>query len=388
VTYVYDSLDRVVKETDPPITDRVTGAVHTEVTTYTYDPDDDVLTTSISDATGGDASRATTTTYDAYGDLASVTDPLGNVSKYTYDALGDRITLTNPAGVTTAYTYDAAGNLLTTSLEGYTGNPSNPITAENLVQDSRSYDPAGNLASDTSVKGTTTHYTYYGNGQLASSYVVGSAGDEDVHTYTYDAAGNKVSETDPGGLVVNTVYNADSQVTSQTTDPAGVDHTTSAVYDADGNVVTQTLTGGGVTQTETTTYNAMDQVLPQTTDKTGGNATTTYTRDHRGLVVSETDPAGNTATYENDEAGRAVVTTSPAVASQTGNGAAPMTANPVTMIGYDTFGDETETSDADGNVTTYAYDQDGQQVSVTDPSYTPPRAPRGSCPPTRLSKPR
>ena len=49
-----------------------------------------------------------------------------------------------------------------------------------------------------------------------------------------------------------------------------------------------------------------------------------------------------------------------------------MTASPVTMVGYDTFGDEAETSDADGNVTTYAYDLDGQQVSVTDPSYTPP----------------
>ena len=172
-TYVYDSLDRVVKETDPPITDRVTGAVHTEVRTTTYDPDDDVLTSELSDSTGGDASRTTTNTYDAPGDLASVTDPLGNVTKYTYDALGDRVTETNPVGVTTAYAYDAAGNLLTTTLDGYTGNPSSPITAENLVQDSRSYDPDGALASDTNVKGTTTDYTYYGNGQLASSYVAG-----------------------------------------------------------------------------------------------------------------------------------------------------------------------------------------------------------------------
>jgi YD repeat-containing protein len=173
-SYQYDSLDRVVTETDPPVTDRVTGAVHTKVTTYTYDPDDDVLTTKISDSTGGDPSRTTTNTYDAHGNLASVTDQLNNVTKYTYDALGDRITQTNAANVTTQYLYDAAGNLLTTTLEGYTGNPSSPIAAENLVEDSRSYDPAGHLASDTNVKGTTTDYTYYGNGQLASSYVVGT----------------------------------------------------------------------------------------------------------------------------------------------------------------------------------------------------------------------
>ena len=371
-TYVYDSLDRVVEQTDPPVTDQVTGAVHTEATATTYDPDGHVLTSTLSDTTGGDASRETKNTYDAYGQLASVTDPLGQVTSYTYDALGDRITMTNAAGQATAYAYDAAGNLLTTTLDGYTGNPSAPITAENLVQDSRSYDPAGKLASDTNVKGTTTDYTYYGDGALASSHVVGSSGSEDVHTYAYDAAGNKVSETDPGGLVVDTIYNADNQVTSQTTDPTGVDRTSGAVYDADGNVLTQTQTGGGVTQTETMTYNAMDEQLSQTVDNTGGNLTTTYVRDERGLVISETDPAGHTTTYENDEDGRAVVTISPAVAVQTGTGAAPVTADPVAMVGYDTYGDKVETSDPDGNVVTYAFDQDSQQVSVTDPSYTPP----------------
>ena len=371
-TYVYDSLGRVVEQTNPPVTDRVTGAVHTEATATTYDPDGHVLTTTISDTTGGDASRTTKNVYDAYGRLTSVTDPLEQVTSYTYDALGDRITLTNAAGQTTSYTYDAAGNLLTTTLDGYTGNPSAPIPAENLVQDSRSYDPAGNLASDTNVKGTTTDYTYYGNGALASSYVVGSSGDEDVQTYTYDAAGNKISDSSPGGLIVNTVYNADNQVTSQTTDPTGVDRTSSSVYDPDGNVLTQAQTGGGVTQTETTTYNAMDEQLSQTVDDTGGNLTTKYVRDERGLVISETDPENNTTTYENDEAGRTVVTISPAVSVQTGSGAAPVTADPVTMVGYNTYGDKVETSDADGNVTKYAVDLDSQEVSVTDPSYTAP----------------
>ncbi|HET9173514.1 MAG TPA: RHS repeat-associated core domain-containing protein [Actinospica sp.] len=370
--YVYDSLDRVVKQTDPAVTDRVTGAVHTKVTTKTYDPDDDVLTTVLTDTTGGDASRTTTNVYDAHGQLQTVTDPLGKVTKYTYDAIGDRTSMTNPAGLTTSYAYDAAGNLLTTTIDGYTGNPSAPIAAEDLVQDSRSYDPAGHLASDTNAKGATTDYTYFGNGSLASSYVVGSSGDENVHTYAYDAAGNKISATSPGGLVVNTVYNADNQVTSQITDPTGVDRTSSAAYDADGNVLTQTLTGGGVTRTQTSTYNAMDEQLSKTVDDTGGNLTTTYVRDERGLVISETDPAGHTTTYENDEAGKAVVTTSPAVPVQTGNGAASVTANPVTLVGYDTYGDKVEASDPDGNVTKYAFDQDGQQISITDPSYTAP----------------
>ena len=63
---------------------------------------------------------------------------------------------------------------------------------------------------------------------------------------------------------------------------------------------------------------------------------------------------------------------SPAVSAQTGTGAAAVTANPVATVGYDTFGDGTESEDADGNITTDGYDADGQQTSVTNPSYTPP----------------
>jgi len=287
-SYTYDSQDRVLTETDPPITDRITGAVHTRVTAYTYDPDDDVLTTTISDTTGGDPSRTTTDSYDAHGNLASTADALGNTTSYTYDALGDRISQTNPAGVTTTYTYDATGNLLTTTLDGYTGNPSDPVQATNLVEESRAYDPAGRLASVTNGMGVTTDYTYYGNNQVASSYVVdpgSGSGQENVHAYSYDAAGNRISESAPGGLVTNTAYDADNHVSSQTIDPTGVDRTTTASDDADGNVVAESLTGGGVTQTETMTYNAMDEVLSQTVDNTGGNLTTTYTRDQRGLVI-------------------------------------------------------------------------------------------------------
>jgi YD repeat-containing protein len=257
---------------DPPVTDRVTGAVHTKVTSYTYDPDGHALTVTVSDATGGDPARTTTDAYDSHGNLASSKDALGNTTSYTYDALGDKITKTNPAGMTTAYAYDAAGTLLTTTLQGYTGNPSNPIPAQNLVLESRAYDPAGRLASVTNVMGTTTGYTYYDDNKLASRYLVCSScsnGMQDVHTYSYDAAGHPVSEADPGGLVVNTSYDARNQVTSQTVDPSGVDRVATASYDADGNIVSESPSGGGVTQTETMTYNALDQLLTKTVSNTG-----------------------------------------------------------------------------------------------------------------------
>jgi RHS repeat-associated protein len=371
-SYTYDGLGRVLTETSPLVTDRVTGAVHTKVTTYTYDPDSDILTTTISDATGGDPARTTTSTFTAHGQLASATDPLGNTTSYTYDPFGNLATRTSPAGLTTAYTYDAAGDLLTTTLQGYTGNPSNPLPPENLVEESRAYDPAGRLASVTNAVGTTTDYTYYDNNQLASKYVPGATGNQAVTTYAYDAAGNQTAETDPGGLVTDVSFNAADQPVSQAADPSGVDRVTTLTYDAAGDLIARSLTGGGVTQNETMTYNAMGQQLSQTIDMPGGNLTTSMIRDQRGLVISQTDPNGNTTTIANDEAGRPAVETGPAIQSQTGNGNAPVTASPVVMMGYDTFGDEVEYSDADGNVTTSAYNGDGKQVSVTDPSYTAP----------------
>ena len=48
------------------------------------------------------------------------------------------------------------------------------------------------------------------------------------------------------------------------------------------------------------------------------------------------------------------------------------TTRPVTTYGYDTFGDQTQVRDPDGNVTTTGYDGDGRVTSVTQPSYTPP----------------
>ena len=268
----YDAQDRILTETDPPITDRVTGAVHAAVTTRTYDADGNILTSTVSDAIGGDPSRTTTDTYNPRGELATTSDGLGRTTSYTYDPLGDRITDTNPAGVTTAFTYDASGNLLTTTLDGYTGNPSSPIAPENLVEESRAYDPAGQLASVTNVMGTQTAYTYFGNGQQASSYVAapGSPGGKiDVTTYSYDGASNLTAETKPGGLIITAAYNADSQITSQTQDPSGADITMTAKYDRDGNVISDSRIGSGTTQTQAMTYNLADEELSQTTGTAG-----------------------------------------------------------------------------------------------------------------------
>ena len=99
--------------------------------------------------------------------------------------------------------------------------------------------------------------------------------------------------------------------------------------------------------------------------------TTTRVLDQRGLPISVTDPRGNTTSYEYDAVGNPTVTRAPAVPAEIGGGA-PVTASPITMTGYNTFGEVAETEDANGNVTTTAYDAAGHPTSVTAPSYTAP----------------
>jgi YD repeat-containing protein len=115
----------------------------------------------------------------------------------------------------------------------------------------------------------------------------------------------------------------------------------------------------------------VDQLNSSDGDITTGALTTTWTRDQRGLPTSMTNPDGDVTSYSYDEAGQLAVTTGPPVTAQT-YGNSVVTARPVTMTGYDTFGDNAEDRDPNGNVTKYAYDADGQQVSTTLPPYTPP----------------
>ena len=109
-SYAYDGLGEVVKETSPSVTDRVTGAVHQAVTTTSYDADGDVLSQTVADATGGDASRTKSFTYNAYDQVATATDGDNGVTKYSYDGYGNKTSETDPGGITTNYAYDPDGN--------------------------------------------------------------------------------------------------------------------------------------------------------------------------------------------------------------------------------------------------------------------------------------
>ncbi|MFJ8493876.1 hypothetical protein ACIRBZ_36875 [Streptomyces sp. NPDC094038] len=199
--YTYDPPGRVLTELDPATPDAVNQAVvHTAQTTRTYDADGNVLGSTVSDTTGGDTARATSTVYNDFGEPKTVTDPEQHSTACTYDAYGNQQTETDPDGQSYAFTYDADGNQLTRTITDYTGSSATPGTATAALLEQRMYDPAGQLRTLTDGIGVTTTYAYYDNGLTKQWNRTGSAGTTFVDEQdSYDDAGNLTGQSATGG---------------------------------------------------------------------------------------------------------------------------------------------------------------------------------------------
>ncbi|MGW7363622.1 LamG-like jellyroll fold domain-containing protein [Streptomyces sp. NPDC054841] len=268
-TFTYDKNDQVATETGPAVTNRVTGAVHQAKSTTLFDADGNVTSQTVADLTGGDASRVTSMTYDAYNRVATRTDPGGDTTSFEYDVYGNKVKETDPAGTVNTYTFDAEGRPLTTNLLNYTGDPHNPSPPTTLVQESRAYDPAGRLASITDAMGWVTAYTYTDDGLSASVVRKDPANGKQFteQSNEYDMAGNLIKQVTNDGQTTSTfAVDAADRVTSSVMDPTGVNRTTKVSYDPDDNAVSETETdpATGDVSTSDTTYDNLGNVTGTT----------------------------------------------------------------------------------------------------------------------------
>ena len=306
-SYVYDKDGQVVTETDPGVTDRVTGAVHTEVTTTVYDPDGDITSQTQSDATGGDAPRTETMTYNQYDQVATDTDANGNAgasngatTTNSYDTSGNLIKVVDAQGTTTQYTYDDNGQLLTTGIWS-TGDPTNPGSATFVTESSRAYDPAGRLASITDAMGNKTSYTYTDDGLQATVTKTDSNGANPyvLQSNTYDAAGNLTQQvTNNGATTTAMTVDAASRTTSTTQDPTSLDRVSRVSYTPDDLVASETDTdASGYDRTTTNTYNSAGDQTSQTLygDASGHPSAWYPLNQTSGSTVTDASGSGNTA---------------------------------------------------------------------------------------------
>ncbi|MEV4366764.1 RHS repeat-associated core domain-containing protein [Nonomuraea sp. NPDC049637] len=389
-TITLDGMGKALKRTEPGVKNDITGKTHTEQWSATYNADGLVLTEQVADLTGGDATRTTAYTYDAYGRVETVTAPEGGMSRTTYDKMGQKVTTVDPRGTTTAYTYTPRGELATTVLKGWTGSPLSPQQATDVVMSSMAYDPAGRLAAQTDAMGRTTSYTYYGDNLPQKSIAKaaklnGSDTGRDVvlSENVFDAAGQLTRQITGGGsLTVEAVYDAAGRVTSHTTDPAKLARVTAYEYDANGNVTKMSRGAAGTSRTEVVefAYDAGDQPVRQTVKNDGADLVTTLTVDDRGLVTALVDPRGNaggadpaayTTSISYNPLGKPVQVQLPAVTVER-YGKAPVVERPTARLGYNTFGEQTQQIDAEGRTTSSTLDRAGRVIAQTLPGYTPP----------------
>ncbi len=354
----YDAAGRVLSVTDPRGHDSADPDRYT--TRFTYD-DADRITALTLPGNGGTERY----TYDAYGQVETVTDAAERTTSYTYDIPGRLEEVTAPGGVSTAYAYDDAGNLAAVTDPGggitsYTYDEADrPLTAVSGRGNAQGadpedftwafgYDEAGQNTTVTDPLGHTTAYEYDADGHVVQSTDARGI----VRKTTYDQ----------GGLV-RTVVDGNNRVENRYYDDAGQlirvndrrSKNTTYAYDADGNLIEQRTPTGAVT---TYTYNA--DGLPTSVVDPRGNVeganpddfTWTYSYDEAGLLTGVTDPLGHTQTSAYDERGL-LTQVSDALGEST-------------TYAYDVLGRLEQVKAPDGGTTTYAYDVAGNVASRTD----------------------
>jgi YD repeat-containing protein len=296
---------------------------------------------------------------------ATVTDPLGRVTRKQLDTSGRPTQEIAPDGGVTQWTRDGNGWVTkevdpllrtTTYLLDTTGAATMvylPDGNTRKYQYQSAYTPGGStvhhaLTQYTDERGAITTSTYDNQGHKLTDK--DALGDVTSYGYITSGADNGLLQTvtDPLGRVTTTVYDS-SRRYQQTIDPAG--NIASVTYDSNGNEATAVDPLG---HTTTMVNDALGRVL-QLTDAVGN--LTSYAYDYSGLETTARDPLGHVTsmvynsrgllTKEVDAVGTAVQRT--------------------LLDTYDADGELASSRDGDGFWSTFGYNPDGEETGATDP---------------------
>ncbi|MCP4305072.1 MAG: hypothetical protein GY788_09400 [bacterium] len=342
-TYLYDDLNRVVRQADPQVTGE-SAAGYTELF-YNYAGE----LTAVVDAEGA----RTETDYDELGRVNEERvivsqDELPNVYtwSYDYDDLGNRTWVQEPSGAETTSEYNAASELVT-------------ITDDINESASFEYDLASRKIKETDRAGRITEWFYDDAGRLDRIEQPASDGGPDAITYyDFDAVGNMTTVTSPRSNETEYDYDALSRLDWVTAPVVGLQTiTTEYGYDAAGN---NTLVVDGRDNEFWTTYNTWnlpeDTIEPETVGQTLPETRTWTTRyDPGGLPVAELQPGTVVIDRLFDDLGR--------LTSETGIGGDMDAAR---TYQYDLVGRVTSVSHPNDAIV-YTYDDRGLLKTATDP---------------------
>ncbi len=388
-TLYYDDAGNIIKTTIK----RLSTEAEVAVSSATYNNTGDVIT-----ATDGNGT-ITTYEYNGFGKIKKVTYAGDNTVEqyyviYQYDSIGRVIRKQDSLGVVDIYTYDSFGRELSSTEERVDGSDAIKVTA--------AYDKNGNKRFVTDGNGTVTENTYDELNKLVSSttYVTDASGNKANHTtrYIYDKDGNLVKEISWLGSEKSYVYDSLNRVVekydennkliqkleynsngTQSKSYDALENVTLYYYDKnnrliktidpEGHIILQHYDEVGNVDQKTngnnsTTYYSYDQYNRLVAVKNAKSEITNYTYDLNGNMLTEVDAQGNTTTYEYNVANK--VTRKIYSGGRTGS-TGNYSYDPLKIESYTYYANGTMSKkvDRNGTVTTYIYDIHGRKLSET-----------------------
>jgi RHS repeat-associated protein len=346
---------------------------------------------SITHGTVGSATaRTATLSYDAQGNLANLTDPLGRLTSYQYDLAARLTQQTLPDGRIISYTYDANGNVTSITPPGRSNHAFayTPVDLEQQYtppaaglptpQTSYTYNLDKQLTRITRPDGQLVDLAYDSGGRLASLIPTPATAGPGIN-YAYDPAGRLQTLSIPGGAALNYTYDGALPRSESLTGP--INGTITRAYTNDFNLSSLSVNGTsipfaydndglliqagsltlsrdaqhglltGTTLGATTTgqsYTGFGEITQLTALHAGSPLLDVqYTRDNAGRITQKVETlTGQTDTYSYtyDQAGRLTAVTKNGVSTAT--------------YSYDPNGNRQSKTDASGTVSATSDDQD------------------------------
>ncbi|MEB2545443.1 LysM peptidoglycan-binding domain-containing protein [Burkholderia cenocepacia] len=340
-TYDYDRVGHQIQQaTDPGYLNQITKAVYDAFGRVVQSVDaNGVSRITEYDRTGRivgmrDATGRTSTTYDAFNNVLTQTDRLGNTTTYSYSSKMQWMIVRTPEGVVTTTKYNEFGQI-DSVIDGQDNVVKYQYDRDGLLKNvssqsrtlhgydidqSHGYDRdhAGNVLTEYEGDRKSVEYSYDAVGRVLTRKERTNQGSpasgpdgwvpvELVTKYEYDAKGQQVRTTDPSGTITDTHYDLNGRKMTVIVDPNGQKLTTSFTYDGTGQILTVTEGVDSATAKVTqNTYDGAGRLIEQIVDPAGLKLTTRYAYDPAGNLVSETNAAGGVAHHVYDAAGREI----------------------------------------------------------------------------------
>lgn len=303
-SFVYALDGQLLKSIDPLLRE----------TSYTVDAGGRVtrVTQPDPDGTGPQVAPFQQLTLDSLGNVMASADALGQTTRYTRDAWFRTLTSTDPASAVTSTVYDVFGNVssVTDPLNNqtlYTYNNLDWLLSENKAVTggarNYSYDSLGNVRRLIDRNARTTTWTYDNLSRPISEVWTTGTTTNRTLSYTYDAASRMTAATDSDSLAPNFAfaYNTRGEmVGEQQTHKlmAGSNVLFSRIYDSLGNQTTLSANlGGSMSATGIISGGVWDFLNSMSYDGMGRQKSVTQSNSTGSNAVS-----AKTATFQYDAA--------------------------------------------------------------------------------------